>query len=148
MLRRRDDWSDQIKRVQRRFQIAQRALALFSSQVGSDPTLLPKPLTVGELKSAEADLEPTYLIRLFAEFEEGLRDFWEATYATPIGTFDLIQSMAARRKVMDELTHSVHDVRKYRNHLVHQRAEKIEMIGIAQARRVLCTFFARLPANW
>jgi hypothetical protein len=87
-------------------------------------------------------------MRLFAEFETGARQFWDATWGTEIGTFDLFEALAARRGIPDTDRNNGHLVRNYRNSLVHERENQSESLAIALARRYLCTFFSYLPVEW
>ncbi len=87
-------------------------------------------------------------MRLFAEFETGARQFWDATWGTDISTFDLLQALAARRHIPDTDRDHGHLVRDYRNSLVHEREDQSAAISVADARRYLCTFFSYLAAEW
>jgi hypothetical protein len=95
-------------------------------------------------------LEGTYIIRLFAEFETGLRLFWPTARGTdpPARTRDLIDGVAATRRVPNGERLNAHAVREYRNFLVHERDEEVVPISIVEARGYLCRFFAFLPPTW
>ncbi len=43
---------------------------------------------------------------------------------------------------------TAHDVRRFRNALVHEEAEAAETLTLAEARRRLCRFLAFLPLDW
>jgi hypothetical protein len=102
-----------------------------------------------DLTRASDMLEGTYLTRMFAEFETGLRLFWDTIQDTNPRARDLLDGLAARRGVPDEDRDNAHLVREYRNSLVHEREdEDLEPIPIARARSHLCTFFKRLPLEW
>ena len=58
-------------------------------------------LQVADYHNFRDNLEPTYLIRLFAEFEAGLREAWALAFrqTTSPRMRDLIDSFAARRLI-------------------------------------------------
>jgi hypothetical protein len=85
---------------------------------------------------------------LFAEFETGLRVFWKTIRDTEPSTQDLLNGIAARRGIPHDRNANAHAVREYRNTLVHERDEEVVSISIAEARGVLCRFFAFLPPTW
>ena len=95
-------------------------------------------------------LDGTYIIRLFAEFETGLRLFWPTAKGTdpPSRTRDLLDGVAAYRRIPHDELKNAHAVREYRNLLVHERDEAMEPIPIADARHQLIKFFSFLPPNW
>jgi hypothetical protein len=66
----------------------------------------------------------------------------------PSRTRDLLDGVAAARRIPDPEREAAHDVREYRNTLVHERDEPTDSIPIADARSALCTFFAYLPREW
>ena len=115
-----------------------------------DPTVLTGDLKLHDITIASERLEGTYIIRLFAEFETGLRLFWPTARGTdPPGRMrDLIDGVAATRRVPNAERTSAHAVREYRNFLVHERDEKVVPISISEARGSLCRFFVFLPPTW
>ena len=145
---RRTDWLEQIRKVEREFLISREAVDQFLAALKSGTTTLPSKTKQRDADAMSDNLEGTYLIRLFAAFESGLRSYWAALRDTSPPGKDLIDAIAARRKVPDELQHEVHEVRDYRNSLVHEGDEETAPVGLALARGRLCTFFARLPDRW
>lgn len=115
-----------------------------------DPTILQGDLTVRDIGSAVQRLEGTYLIRLFAEFETGLRLFWQSARGTdpPSRTRDLLNGVAATRRIAHDQLTEPHAVREYRNSLVYEREDVLAAIPLSEARRHLCRFFSFLPPNW
>jgi hypothetical protein len=102
-----------------------------------------------DLTRASEDLEATYLTRMFAEFETGLRQFWETLSDTHPKTKDLLDGLAARCRIGDDQRSNAHRVREYRNSLMHEREdEDVDPVPIAEARGYLCTFFSFLPREW
>jgi hypothetical protein len=87
------------------------------------------------------------VIRLFAEFETGARQYWEATWNTDPRTLDLLNGLAARCGVPNVQRDNGHLVRDYRNSLVHEREDKTDPLDIGKARGYLCHFFSFLPSQ-
>ena len=82
-LLKRFEWQSRIKTVEKEFRAVRLAAERLLAAAKRDPTILKKngiePAScIGALKN----LEGTYLIRLFAEFESGLRDFWKSLKQT------------------------------------------------------------------
>ncbi len=141
-------WQSRIKAVEREYVAMRQAADRFLHHAHDDPTILLGDLRHGEIVSASRNLEGTYVMRLFAEFETGARQFWDAMWGTDIKTYDLFQALAARRGIPDTDRDNGHLVREYRNSLVHEREDRPEPISIEIARRYLCVFFSYLPAQW
>jgi hypothetical protein len=98
--------------------------------------------------AASRNLEATYVIRLFAEFETGARQYWGVNWDTDPKTVDLLDGLAARCSIPDTQRDFAHLVRDYRNGLVHEREDKPELVPIALARGYLCHFLSFLPLRW
>lgn len=100
-----------------------------------------------------AHLESTYIIRLYAEFEAGLRDYWANRLKRPSHPpmVQLLQSLANQRVSMDRLD-DADAVREYRNFLVHSESREpppdMETFTVAEAKKHLCYFFGRLDSDW
>ncbi len=138
-----------IKQVDREYAAVRLGTDRLLGQVGHDPTILEESIRVRDLKNASRNLEGTYLVRLFAEFETGLRLFWESVRPArnPRGR-ELIDGVGARRQIPADDINAVHCVRNYRNHLVHERDDPVTPVPIAKARHHLCKYFSRLPHEW
>src|SRR5205085_1499714 len=111
------------------------------SQFQTGPSLLRRAITL---------LETTYFIRLFAEFETGLRVAWRRAFGrtSQPQTARLLAAVAARCRVPDQWLADVDAVRQYRNALVHESDDQVDPISIEVASGRLCRFFSRLPDNW
>jgi hypothetical protein len=141
-------WQSRIKGVEREYLAMRQAADRFLRHALDDPTILVADLRHGEIVIASRNLEGTYVMRLFAEFETGARQYWDATRGTEVSTFDLLEALAARRGIPDTDRDHGHVVRDYRNGLLHEREDQPESIPVAEARKYLCTFFSYLPAEW
>ena len=109
---------------------------------------LPAGVKVRDVRSMSENLEGTYVIRVFAAFEAGLRSYWATQRKTEPPSKDLIDSIATRRFVADEIRAAVHAVREYRNSLVHESDSTADPIELDKASSDLQEFFARLPFKW
>ena len=118
------DWHDRIKAVEREYQ-AVRSSVGHMRRVITDGAEGLTGATVGDLLTANENLEGTYLIRLWAEFETAVRSYYGWLVHDPdsrIGTHDLINTVAGVRRgraISEDVRRAVHAVRDYRNTLVH-----------------------------
>lgn len=145
-----DDWLQRIKDVEREHAVVRLASDRLLEMIARDPMLLTKNLRPRDVRRAADRLDGTYIIRLYAEFETGLRLFWTSARGTdaPARTRDLLDGISATRQVPHDTRMDAHAVREYRNHLVHEREEPVPSIAIGDARRSLCIFFSFLPFEW
>ncbi len=146
----RFDWLRRIKAVEREHAAARLAIDRLLSQAREDPAHLRGDVTLRDLATASGRLDGTYVIRLFAEFETGLRLFWLSARRTepPSRARDLLDGVAATRRIPHGQLEDTHAVREYRNSLLHERDEEAEPIPIAVARGNLCRYFSFLPLSW
>ena len=145
-----DVWIVKIKDVEKEYYAARFAVDRLLAQVQRDPTILTANLEVGHIRNTSRALEATYLMRLFAEFESGVRLYYRLVRKRrpPSKTEDLLNSVAARHGIPHEQLQNAHRVRDYRNTLVHERSEIIEAMTINEARGHLCRYLKYLPPHW
>jgi len=138
-----------IKAVEREHSAARLGIGRLREQAGADPSILGKGIGIVDVRLAEDRLEGTYLIRLFAEFEAGLRRYWPTARATdpPSRTRDLLDGVASGRKIPEGRLGQAHAVRERRNRLVHETTWAAG-ITLAGARHDLCAFLSYLPDDW
>jgi hypothetical protein len=124
--------------------------AVQSGEIG-----LPSPTDQGDLARTVENLEPTYLVRIWAEFETALRSYRRYHTGNPddqIKAIDLVNWTAALRQgrtVSVTARDLVHDVREYRNLLIHERDDPAPRVAINEARSRLNTLLAaKLPGLW
>jgi hypothetical protein len=143
-------WIRRIKTIEREYSAMRLAVDRLLEGARRDPTILTGDLKLYDIINASERLEGTYIIRLFAEFETGLRLFWPSARGTdpPSRTRDLIDGVAATRRVPDDERTNVHLIREYRNLLIHERDVEVDPISIGPARSHLCRFFNFLPETW
>lgn len=130
--------------------IARIAVRRFEADALATPALLAEErVRPREVRDLVADIEPTYLVRMFAIFETTLRDFWENGLHRPTlpPCRQLLDALASD-KCPQALQRGVHEVREYRNFLVHG-GESRSAIAIGEAKRRLCAFQAMcLRREW
>ena len=139
-------WIMRIKSVEREYVSTCFAIETLLTRARVDPLVLGDDFEVQDLVRSVENLEGTYLVRMFSEFETGLRAFWDATRhkESPSRTQDLINGISAQRQISDPQCRAVHAVREYRNLLVHERDEDRTPITLTLSRRSLCIFLSHL----
>lgn len=146
---RRTEWLERIRGVEREFLTARQAVDDFVDALKLGTAELPPNTKERDVNAMSEHLEGTYLIRLYAAFESGLRSYWETLGRDTVPpSKDLIDSIAARRVIPDDVREEVHEVREYRNGLVHENDAEATAVEIGESRSRLCTYFARLPNDW
>lgn len=147
----RQERIERIVAVHREYLAAAAAMDLLEERLRSDPQFG----VAGGWRSRDArklreSLEATFLLRLCAEFESGLRDAWQNFFHRPTHPpmRDLLIAIATQHVPQGWLA-AADAVREYRNTLVHESgATRAEPISLADARRHLCRFFSCLPLDW
>lgn len=139
-------WQARIKAIERQYLAVRAAVEYMMIDVSSDPSLLVGDLRPRDLDTASKSLEDTYLVRMFAEFEVALRTAWHSTRASlpPTRMRDLIDGLAASCRIGTLQVQQAHQVRDYRNALVHERLQTINPVPLSSARSHLCHFLSRL----
>ena len=99
-----------------------------------------------------ANLEETYIIRIYAEFEAGLRDYW-VTYnrrQTHPGMEQLLNSAIPTQLFSRDTIDRAEAVRIYRNSLVPHRdgISDEDAITVHEAKKFMCAYLACLDPNW
>src|SRR5205823_9712518 len=93
------EWLARIKAVEREHSATRLAVDRLLSAAQRDPSVLSaEELRVRDVRQASDRLDGTYIVRLFAEFESGLRLFWPSARSTdaPSRVRDLLDGVAAR----------------------------------------------------
>jgi hypothetical protein len=126
-------------------------------QAGNDELpSMPTKTSPRDLVTAADNVESTYLIRMWAEFETALRSYRRRITGNPddrISTSSLIDWTAGVRQgraISEDVREDVHQVREYRNDLVHERddLDPADVVAIDVARRRLNTLLGCLPDRW
>ena len=145
---RRDQWQTKVKAVERDYLSASWAMDAFIQSADQNVLLVKPGLRIVDFKKSREGLEGTYLIRLFVEFEVSLRTYWTSLRNTHPPMKVLIDRLGSRFKVPFDPLRDTHQVREYRNSLVHELDEDVAFVAIENARRHLCIFLNYLPPEW
>lgn len=146
----RQERLDRIRAVEREYLAAELATRSLQDALRRNPVLLTPGLKQADVHGLADNLQATYVMRLYAEFEAGLREVWASACkkkSTP-GAEVLMNSLAGRFSISDEHRDNAHVVRKYRNAIVHEGTEAADSVTLELARKHLCTFFSWLPLAW
>jgi hypothetical protein len=91
-------------------------------------------------------------LRLFAEFEGILLDYWQVGLGrlTTPKVFVLINRIGALCPIPvgNDHRNGIHQVREYRNMLVHRRAPQVDPLTFDECLRHLGKYLAYFPRNW
>lgn len=144
-------WSERIKDVEREYRVASYAGDLLGKHLMAEPDALAVlDLRRRDAARFKANLEPTYLVRVYAEFEACLREAWRRSFQRT--TFPkmevLIDRIGNLRQVPAGRVTEVHQVRGYRNDVVHDVRGGAARVSLGQARSHLCAYIGRLPLDW
>lgn len=149
----RFDWHERVRAVENEYKSVRIAVDRLNAAVAADPTVLMNAPTPANLSVAGRNLEGTYLVRLFAEFESALRSYDRARHNDPTLKTDasiLIDTIGGRRGqgISANVRLGAHAVRRVRNHWAHERDATSERMPIAEARARLQQFLSWLPEEW
>jgi hypothetical protein len=150
-MRRRDQWIEWIRAVERESEVAAFAIELLDERLQRDPSSLNvRGLEHRDAAHVKANRNATYLVRAFAVFESGLREAWQRAERrrTSPAMIDLLQSFASRTKMPNDRLMDANRVRIYRNSIVHDLTEPVELVLLADGRRFLCRYLSFLPSDW
>ena len=145
------DRCERMKSVEREYQVAEKArTALEEALTYHSGLLTASGLTAVDLRTYRSKLHDTYFIRLFAEFETGLKDYWKNGLREDPSTriMDVISSIGAKLRILDAWRINAHAARKWRNRLIHEEDAEGDPVTLTEARRYLGRFFGSLPENW
>jgi hypothetical protein len=139
-----------MRAIEREWRVASIAAENLGEYPRANPSVLAREqLGTTDYRNFRDNLEPTYLIRIFAEFEAGMREAWERAFhqATTPRMRDLIDSKSARCIISQDRRDCIHVVRTYRNALIHEGG-RFEPVGLRESCGWLCRSFSRLPHEW
>jgi len=122
-----------------------RSIDRFRTQARQNSTIL-RDVGFPDIDSASKNLEGTYIIRIFTEFETALRLFWITDRSTkpPKDAVRLLSGLAVKVRISNDCLMRVHEVRGYRNNLAHNREEPANVVSFVTARHRLNEFRGRL----
>lgn len=108
-----------------------------------------REITVGALQHCRAGLEAAYTVRLFSEFKKALRSYWRSARRSVWRgrARDLVDRVAGWQSVPADVVSKTHQVREYRNHLLHG-THVAPSLDLLDCKQTLCKFLAHLPHQW
>ncbi len=150
----RHEWVDRLKFGEREHRVVATAIERLRRAILDGQVPTPDGTTPRDLVAAGESLEMTYLVRLWAEFETALLSYYRFLRGEPearIRAIDLVTYLAGVRRgraIADAVRVTDHEVREYRNSLVHERTDSAPPVGLVEARGRLNTFLGKLPEQW
>lgn len=104
----------------------------------------------GQLRQCATKLNLTYVVRLFAEFEVVVRDYVAAIRSGSrrrTNVDRLVDRVTAIRTIPSDVRDGAHQVREYRNALLHDRALGMDLT-FDECKTRLARFLSYLPPRW
>lgn len=147
----RIDCHIRLKRVKRDHETAVRTVTVFISIAQSRPSVLyENHLQLPDVRTFAEELHSFYFIRMFACFESSVRGCWtiiRGKITRPTSEV-LLDAMAKRRGVPQDVLDQVQAIRDFRNRLVHEDHQAKQEFTIDEAICPLNKYISRLPDNW
>lgn len=152
----RQAFIDRVKGAERACYVVAAAVEFYRGSFRIGGVDLPLRTSPRDLDAAADQVESTYLIRMWAEFETALRSYRRRITGDAddrIRTMNLIDWTAGVRQgraISEDVRFGVHKVREYRNFLVHERDGQAPppTVTIEEARRLLNSLLHCLPSQW
>jgi hypothetical protein len=142
-------WCTRIKSVEREYVVARFAADRLDQHARANPAVLHGDLRLRDIQTLTERLEGTYILRSFAEFEQGLRNYLRAfRIRVPKNAEPLINRVRDRAQIANDDTASAHEVRLYRNALIHDDADPAPPVSMRDATRSLGIFMGWLQRYW
>jgi hypothetical protein len=106
-------------------------------------------VTESVLRRCAMNLEVTFVLRLFSEFEATLRDYWLNGLGrkTEPKMFDLMESVAGSRSMNGSDLAMAHQIRDYRNDVIHESLRD-SRFDFPSCLRALACYLRWLPLKW
>jgi len=146
------EWRAHIQEVWGEFKAARFAVSRLKEQVNADANLVAGEHGVREhLSSADANLEGTYIVRIFAAFEAALRSYDRHHFNDPereTKASIMIDQLGALNQVRIAIRDGVHRVRRIRNYWAHDADEDPNPMPIDRVRGLLQAYLDRFPKGW
>jgi len=145
----RFDWHSQIKSIENELRASKIALEFLLPRLDSEPIELREGLRPRIFQFTRINLERTYFVRIFSEFEGCLRSYFSSYKSTEPVMRQLIDSIASNRKIPPSRTAAIHAVRESRNQIIHTPfASESTAANFVSAHSDIQRFVALLPDNW
>jgi len=146
----RDECYDKLTEIALNQELAERALVALIAIARDHPRMLrDKKLTSQNLGLVQAEFHDLFFVRMFASFETSLRSFWRSSIKpTEPRMKVLLESVASRRMIPQDVLDKVNLVRKFRNRLMHEDQTEVDTQQMSDAGKSLRRFLAWLPLDW
>jgi hypothetical protein len=143
------NWMARLKGVEREYRAVRFGTDYLLQDLRGGRSGIEQAPQTRDLVGAIARLEATYVVRLFSEFESSLERYLQA-FALPASRTvrRRIERIRAHRKLPESISGPVHEVRGYRNDLVHSLPDPVEPLTIRFCTSSLCTFLSCLQRYW
>jgi predicted RNA methylase len=142
-------WGTRIKAVERENIVARFAADRLDQQSRDNPQILQGDLRPRDIRMVTERLDRTYVLRVFAQFEQGLRNYLRAfKIKVPKNAKSLINRVRDKVHIANDDTDNVHSVRLYRNTLIHDDANPVFPVSMRNATRSLSIFMGWLQGRW
>lgn len=144
---------DILRRVRDELEAARFALRYVLESRADSPTLdaaaTRQGITNDELARCARNLEVTFVLRLFSDFEAILRDYWRTGMGrrTEPEMRRLMDSIAARRVMNADDLRLAHHIREYRNDVIHERLRD-PRFDFPTCARAIGKYLFWLPEEW
>jgi hypothetical protein len=142
-------WIDRIRSAEREYKAAVAAAEALDEVWRGAPGRFLGEFADADKVNFKRNLQATYFLRIFAVFEQALRDIWAKNLRrkTRPATEQLIDRIAARLHIYQDVVDKVHKAREYRNGLIHEESETVS-VSLDQARSCLCQYVSYIPNHW
>jgi hypothetical protein len=145
---------DKLRSIQDELEAARFSISRTLREVYSDATTLAETdyvLRPSQIRDCAVNLDVTYLLRLFAEYEGILRDFWAAIRPSPHRRLTrmevLMDRIATVRQIPRDVIEDAHEVRDFRNAFIHDHSHADNLI-FGECKSRLSFFISYLPRMW
>lgn len=147
---RRLDCHNALKQVLSSYRTARRTVHVLIEVVIHQPDYLyNNDLTLADMRAFANELHDIYFARMFASFESSLRHYGRTRIRnTKPPTQQLVSRIAERLGVPQDVLDTVHEIRDFRNYLIHEEHEVKRRFTLEEASGYLNTYLARLPLEW
>jgi hypothetical protein len=141
-----------IQKVESEHSYARLAIQLLEDEVHHKSEFANRhALNLGPLQNLQQNLSHTYVVRLYAEFESGLRAYWRdwlnrSDRNQPMA--DLLWSITTSHLIPTDVYRCADQVRVFRNSLVHEGAVPTVTFSLPECRHHLCNFLGFLSPRW
>ncbi len=148
------EWRAHIQEVLGEFKAARVAVSRLNSQMDVDANTVSGEFGIREhLSRADANLEGTYIVRMFAAFEAALRSYDRFLFDDPereTKSSIMIDQLGAKKRlrVRTQIIEGVHRVRRIRNFWAHDTDDDPEPMPIDRVRGLLQSYLDRFPREW